>query len=131
MKGSAPVIRIDLASPTPAYRQIVDALRVLLVDGALAPGAQLPSVRRLALELGVHFNTVGEAYRELAAEGWVDLRHGSGATVINRGKQPAASAQRVSDFRARLRALVAQMRAEGVPASRIAAELTTALEDLK
>ncbi len=66
-------IRIDLSSTVPAYRQIVDALRVLLVEGTLPPGSDLPSVRRLAMELGVHFNTVGEAYRTLADEGWPGL----------------------------------------------------------
>lgn len=44
-------IRIDLDSPVPTYRQIVDALRAHLVEGQLAAGDVLPSVRRLALEL--------------------------------------------------------------------------------
>jgi GntR family transcriptional regulator len=124
-----PQIRIDLDSPAPAYRQIVDSLRVHLVDGALAPGSQLPSVRRLAMELGVHFNTVGEAYRELAAEGWLDLRHGRGATVIDRGV-PAAGPERLLEFRDRLRSLVAQMRAAGVPPSAIEAELRSSAKGL-
>ena len=85
----APRIRIDLASGTPAVRQIADQLRVLLVDGELAPGAVLPSVRRLAMELGVHFNTVSEAYRQLASEGWLEVQHGRGATVRERATPPA------------------------------------------
>jgi len=68
MAGSAR-IRIDLNSPVPATRQIADGLRVELVEGRLKPGSGLPSVRRVAMELGVHFNTVAEAYRVLAAEG--------------------------------------------------------------
>lgn len=129
--SGAPTIRIDLASAVPAYRQIVDAVRVLLVEGALAPKAQLPSVRRLAMELGVHFNTVGEAYRELAAEGWLDLRHGRGATVVARTAPPKASPERFLEFRERLRNLVAQMRADGVPALAVAAELRTLAKELK
>lgn len=123
-------IRIDLNSQVPAYRQIVDAVRVLLVDGALPPGSDLPSVRRLAMELGIHFNTVGEAYRALAEEGWLDLHHGRGAKVIARGAQSAVSPERVQEFRVQLRNLVAQMRAAGVPRSRIAAELRAATEGL-
>ena len=119
-----------MTSPVPAYRQIVDALRVLLVDGTLPPGSGLLSVRRLAMELGVHFNTVGEAYRTLAEEGWLDLRHGRGAQVIARGAQTAASPEQVQEFRTQLRNLVAQMRAAGVPRSRIAAELRAAMEGL-
>ena len=123
-------IRIDLNSQVPAYRQIVDAMRVLLVDGTLPPGSDLPSVRRLAMELSVHFNTVGEAYRTLAEEGWLDLRHGRLATVIARGSPGAAPPERLQEFRAQLRNLVAQMRAAGVPRTRIAAELRSTLEGL-
>jgi len=124
-------IRIDLSSPIPAYRQIVDAIRVLLVDGSLKPGAQLPSVRRLAMELGVHFNTVGESYRELASEGWLDLRHGSGAKVIDRAVPAPAGPERSVEFRSRLRSLIAQMRSDGVPAGTITAELRAAVEEMK
>ena len=123
-------IRIDLNSSVPAYRQIVDALRVLLVDGLLPPGSDLPSVRRLAMELSVHFNTVGEAYRTLAEEGWLELHHGRGARIIARDAPGAASPERLQEFRVRLRNLVAQVRAEGVPRARIAAELRAAMEGL-
>jgi DNA-binding transcriptional regulator YhcF (GntR family) len=129
--GGDAKIRIDLASPVPAYRQIVDAIRVLLVEGALPPGSGLPSVRRLATDLGVHFNTVGEAYRELAEEGWLDLRHGRGATVVERSKLRPPAPERLEEFRVRLRSLVAQMRSAGVPAARIAAELRALSETLK
>jgi GntR family transcriptional regulator len=123
-------LRIDLNSPVPAYRQIVDSLRVLFVEGALTPGSGLPSVRRMAMELGVHFNTVGEAYRALAEEGWLELRQGRGAKVIERGAPGVASAERLQEYRAQLRNLVAQMRAAGVTRSRIAAELRSIMEGL-
>jgi len=124
-------IRIDLNSPVPAYRQIVDAIRVLLVDGVLPPGTDLPSVRQLAMELGVHFNTVGEAYRQLAEEGWLDLRHGRGARVIERGARSAAGPERLEEFRVRMKNLVAEMRASGVPAAKIAGELRALMEVLR
>src|SRR5437764_877658 len=120
--AGGPKIRVDLSSPVPAYRQIVDAVRVLLVDGTLAPGTDLPSVRQLAMELGVHFNTVGEAYRQLAEQGWLDLRHGRGARVIQRGA-PAAAPERMDEFRVRLRNMIAEMRASGISPAKIAGEL--------
>ena len=123
-------IRIDLDSPAPAYRQIVDALRVLLVEGALPPGSELPSVRRLAIELAVHFNTVGEAYRQLADEGWLDLRHGRGARVIERTAR-GANPRQLGEFRTRLRSLVAEMRAAGLAPAKIASELRTLMEVLR
>ena len=129
MMGHSPRIRIDPASGVPAVRQIEDALRVLLVAGRLAPGAALPSVRRLAIELGVHFNTVAEAYRQLAAEGWLDLKHGRGAVVLER-VIPVGERECVEDYRARLRSLVARMRSGGIPAAKIAAELRALEEEI-
>ena len=118
-----PRIRFDPASSIPAVRQIVDNLRVLLVEGRLVPGTTLPSVRRLAIELGVHFNTVADAYRQLAAEGWLELKHGRGAVVVPRIVPAVRDGARHGDLRNRLRGLVAQLRAEGIPAASIADEL--------
>ena len=75
-------------------------------NARLKPGDVLPSVRRLALDLGIHFNTVAEAYRALAEEGWLDLRHGCVATVVQRAQPPVAHPELVQKFRRRLRALV-------------------------
>src|SRR5690242_1366594 len=122
MKRS-PRISIDLGSGIPATSQMDDDLRVQLVEGTLQPGAQLPSVRRAAMELGVHFNTVAEAYRMLATEGWLDLRHGSGARVIDREPPAGASRADLAGYRMRLRELISQMRARGISPDRIAEEL--------
>jgi len=128
----APVlrIRIDPSSPVPVVRQIVDNLRVLLVEGRLAPGAALPAVRRLAMELGVHFNTVAEAYRQLAAEGWLDLKHGRGALVRKR-LTPVPTNVRARDLWSQLRRLAAQMLSEGISAAKIAAELRTIAKEIR
>jgi GntR family transcriptional regulator len=118
-----PRIRIDPDSGVPVVRQIADSLRVLLVEGRLAPGTTLPSVRRVATELGVHFNTVAEAYRQLAAERWLDLSHGRGAVVVPRVIPDVTNGAWTEAFRDRLRAMVAQMRSQGISAANIAAEL--------
>lgn len=117
-----PSIRIDPDSPVAAVRQIVDAMRVELVEGRLKPGDTLPSVRRAAIDLGLHFNTVAEAYRQLAEEGWLELKHGRSARVADR-QQPRATRQTVEGYRQRLRELVSQMRAAGIPEDSIASEL--------
>jgi DNA-binding transcriptional regulator YhcF (GntR family) len=75
------VIRIDLDSPKPLEEQIVLGLRQAVAQGALAAGAELPSVRQLAGDLGVHWNTVARAYRRLADEGVLLVRRGRGAVV--------------------------------------------------
>jgi GntR family transcriptional regulator len=117
-----PVLRIDVGSPVPAYRQIANALRAQLVARQFQPGDQLPTVRELALDLGVHHNTVAEAYRILSDEGWLDLRRRRGVTVLAR-PQPRASAQAAAAFRRRLDELVAEARAQGVTEGELIAEL--------
>jgi len=106
-------ITIDLASPVPAYRQIASALRALLVTGELAPGTSLPTVRELAVDLGVHHNTVAEAYRALAEEGWLELRRKVGARVLDRARPRPKRGER-EIFGRRLRELVAEARAAGL-----------------
>jgi DNA-binding transcriptional regulator YhcF (GntR family) len=118
-----PKIRFDPLSGVPAVRQIAEGIRVLLVNRDLTVGDTLPSIRRLAIELGVHFNTVADAYRELAAEGWLDLQHGRGAVVLERSTPKMTGQDWLEDFRSKLRNLVAQMRADGAPGDQIAAEL--------
>jgi GntR family transcriptional regulator len=117
--ASPRTLRIDLASPRPVYEQIVSGLRALLVAGEFAAGEQLPTVRQLATDLGVHHNTVAESYRVLAEEGWLDLRRGRGAVVLRReGPRPTAAAKH--GFGQRLEELVAKAITDGVPRSALA-----------
>jgi GntR family transcriptional regulator len=58
--------------------QIMDEVRRGRVIGTLRPGDPLPSVRQLAVDLGVNPNTVKQAYRELEREGLVQMRRGQG-----------------------------------------------------
>ena len=129
-----PIIEIDLASPNPAYRQIVDQIRHLLVTGSLTPGAALPSVRRLAASLGVHHNTVAEAYRALAAEGWVEIAQGKAVRVVERAAKPAPErrerAEIVQSFDRRLRHLAAEMKARGLSGGIIARSLRALAEEV-
>jgi DNA-binding transcriptional regulator YhcF (GntR family) len=118
-----PTITIDFNSAIPVYRQIVDALRHLLVSGALKPGDPVPTVRQLAIDLGVHFNTVAQAYRLLAEEGWLDLKRRRGAVVLDRRQPAAPSKERQKQALQRLRELTAQLQSEGIPANQIATQL--------
>ena len=67
-------IKVDLNNRVSVVKQITDRIRTVIVEGNLAPGDLLPPVRRLATDLGVHFNTVAEAYRGLSEEGWLEAR---------------------------------------------------------
>jgi GntR family transcriptional regulator / MocR family aminotransferase len=80
-KAVFPQIRLDQHAPVPVQRQLYEGLRQVILQGGLRFGVQLPSTRRLAKALGVSRNTVLFAYEELAAEGLVGGRTGSGTRV--------------------------------------------------
>ena len=125
------VIRIDLSSPVPAYRQVVDGLRALLVGGAFAAGERLPPVRRVAIDLSVHHNTVAQAYRALADEGWLDLARGRGATVLDRATPRHPGRDAHAGWRQRLGELVAQGVAAGLPPAVLADALDAAAHQVR
>jgi DNA-binding transcriptional regulator YhcF (GntR family) len=77
-------IRIDLEDARPLEDQIAISIRQALAQGGVTPGAELPSVRQLAADLGVHWNTVARAYRRLADEGLISVRRGRGAVASDR-----------------------------------------------
>jgi GntR family transcriptional regulator len=120
-------IQITSGSPTPIYRQIVDQIRTHIDSGAISPGDALPSIRSLATQLGVHFNTVAEAYRDLAQEGSIDLNQGKRALVRSFHSFPQLVPAEVETLRQRLRNLVAEMRLKGIPTSIITSEVNTIL----
>jgi GntR family transcriptional regulator len=125
----AVTLQIDLSAATPAYRQIVDGLRLLLVSGELKAGDTLPTVRSLALDLGVHFSTVAESYRTLSGEGWLELRRHHGAFVTER-RSPSPAPAAHAEFGLKLRQLVAQVRAEGLSTGVISKELELLAREL-
>ena len=74
------------SSRAPAYRQIEQSLKLLIMDGRLPIGVRLPGERNLAPELGVSRTTVAAAYAELRERGFLASRHGSGSvTRLPRG----------------------------------------------
>jgi len=72
-------IRLD--GDGPLFRQLYRALRAGIIDGIVPPGTRLPATRALATELGLSRTTVLLAYEQLAAEGYLDGRRGSGSFV--------------------------------------------------
>ena len=75
-------IRIEKGSSTPVSRQIAEQIRAQCLSGVLKEGACLPSVREVARDLAVNVNTVLRVYERLAADGWIEMRHGEGTFVL-------------------------------------------------
>ncbi len=74
-------IKLDFHSGLPIYIQIVEQLQQCIVAGNLKPGDQLPTVRSLAEELRVNFNTVARAYRLLDEARIISTQQGRGTYV--------------------------------------------------
>ncbi|MDP2325139.1 MAG: GntR family transcriptional regulator [Gammaproteobacteria bacterium] len=82
MKKAASIqIRLEPGSGVPVYRQIIDQVMAGVAAGVLMPGAQLATVRQLAVDLAVNPNTVLRAYKELEIRGIVSTQQGSGTFI--------------------------------------------------
>jgi GntR family transcriptional regulator len=80
----APKLALDFRSGLPAYAQIVRQVHQLAASGGLQAGDRLPTVRALAEELGLNFNTAARAYRVLAERGVVSTQRGRGTYILQR-----------------------------------------------
>lgn len=80
-------ITLDFRSNIPIYIQIIDQMRQQVADSRLKPGDQLPTVRALASDLRVNFNTVARAYRLLDEAGIISTQQGRGTYIL---EEPAS-----------------------------------------
>ena len=85
--GSQSLVRLlghwqQASSRTPLWRQLADALRLLILDGRLALNTRLPGERELATALSVSRTTISSALAHLREEGYLESRHGSGSRAI-------------------------------------------------
>jgi DNA-binding transcriptional MocR family regulator len=74
-------LEMEFQAGVPLRRQLEGALRVAIRSGRLAPGSALPPTRDLADELGVPHGVVVDSYSQLAAEGYLSAKRGSGTRV--------------------------------------------------
>ena len=86
--------RLDRQSQVPFYRQIVDIVLSGVAAGALLPGEQLPTIRDLAVKLGVNPNTVVKAYSQLELLGVLNTQQGSGVFVRPNSERAMPKAER-------------------------------------
>jgi GntR family transcriptional regulator len=77
-------LHLDFHSGLPIYTQIVNQIQSQLANGILKPGDQLPTVRALAQELRVNFNTVARAYRILDEVRIISTQQGRGTYITEK-----------------------------------------------
>ena len=105
-------LAVDPKHPTPIYAQLDQGIRAAIATGRLGIGAQLPTVRQLAVELRVNANTVAKVYTELERAGVLETRRGVGTFVA--AKQPSPPRRgREAELRALAERLGAEAAARG------------------
>jgi GntR family transcriptional regulator len=88
-----PALQLDFRSGLPIYVQIVNQIQSQVAGNVLKPGDQLPTVRALAQDLRVNFNTVARAYRMLDEAGVISTQQGRGTYIME--KPPPEAAERL------------------------------------
>jgi len=92
-------IYLDFRSGIPIFTQIIDQIKQQVASGLLKPGDQLPTVRALAAELRVNFNTVARAYRLLDEAGLISTQHGRGTYILEMPPQEILEGMRLDSMR--------------------------------
>jgi GntR family transcriptional regulator len=76
-------IEINFRDHVPIYVQLMEQIKHQIATGTLKPGDQLPTVRQLAADLRVNFNTVARAYRLLDEDAIISTQHGRGTFILD------------------------------------------------
>jgi GntR family transcriptional regulator len=91
-------IEIDFRSGVPIYIQIMDQVKHMIATGELNSGDQLPTVRQLAADLRVNFNTVARSYKLLDEAGVISTQHGRGTYILETPSQENGEKLRFEDL---------------------------------
>jgi len=118
------LIRVNPSSGLPLYLQIQAQVKNAVAAGALKPGDALPSVRKLATDLGINPNTVARAYLDMDREGMIRTVPGGGTFVAD-GNPGLLKTERVR----RLRPLIRQVAVEGKQLRLTAQEIVALVQE--
>lgn len=114
--------KLDLGSGVPVYRQLIDQVQLAIAQGLLEGGAQLPTVRQVAVDLAINPNTVMRAYREMEIRGVLTTQQGLG-TFVTREVVREDDAQRQARLSRLAADCAARAGAEGFSVEELAGRL--------
>lgn len=109
-----PLLLIDLHNGVPAYRQIMDQVKLQIATGVLAPGTEMPSTRALSAELSLNPMTISKAYGLLEHDGVLERRRGQ-TLVVRETHGQEAHVGRIEPLRHKLAAAASLARQLNVP----------------
>lgn len=76
------IIAVDPALALPVYEQVREQVVRMVAAGTLQPGVRLPTIRQLALDLGLSKGTVAKAYELLESDSVIETRGRKGSFVL-------------------------------------------------
>ena len=109
----------------PIYIQLREQILALIGRGLLKPGAQMPTMRQVAVALKIDLNTVQRAYAELEREGVLSKQRGVGTFVTETAPPPRNAKKQVQDLAARV---AAQAKGQGIALEELAEALDRLVE---
>ena len=109
---------INIHSRVAVYVQIENEVQFAVASGKVKAGDRLPSFQQLAKRLGVNFNTVAKAYRDLDVMGYLYTRRGMGV-FINKGIEAKCRENCRRGFISRMHEVVSEAKASGMSATAV------------
>lgn len=110
----------DFRQDKAIYLQMAERICDDIISGKYAPGERIPSVRELAVYLGVNANTAVRAYENLSAQGIIQTRRGLGFFVTEDAKERILQARRLRFMDDTLPELFRQMQMLDIPVEALA-----------
>ncbi len=104
---------LDFRSGVPVYIQLVEQVQAHLASGSLKPGDQLPTVRQMASELRINFNTVARAYRMLDEVGLISTQQGRGTYILEALEEENARSLKRSTLEIQVKRFLGQLARQG------------------
>jgi GntR family transcriptional regulator len=122
-------LRIELDSKVPIYVQIEEQVRSMIAAGQLRPGDQLPTIRQLAADLRVNYNTVARAYLDLDRDGVIVTQRGRGTFVAGESDEAQMVRLREKKLRSILQTSLDEAQYLGYSPDEVAAAFHRELSD--
>ena len=122
--------QIESDSKVPIYIQLEDQIRSMIAAGQLQPGDQLPTIRELAANLRVNYNTIARVYLDLDRDGIISTQRGRGTFVAGVPDEEQIAQQRQEKLGAIVRSALDEARALGYEPGEIAVVFSEELAHL-
>lgn len=123
------MIQLDERSSKPLYEQIIEQFKLLVARGSLMTEDAIPSVRKLASQLGITPSTVAKAYQELERQGVIETIRAKG-TFIARKVELQADDRKLSALHQSLSSIALELKMMGYTKEQAMELMAEAFEEI-